>query len=50
MSYVIIRYSNLTAENLDTLPQSLSLKFFNENYISHIKEQLKCFFIQSTLP
>lgn len=43
MNYVIIRYSNLTAENLETLPQSLSLKFLKDNSPSHINEQIKCF-------
>lgn len=50
MDYVIIRYSNLTAENLDTIPQSLSLKFFDDNYISHIDEQIKCFLADLPYP
>ena len=43
MDYVTIRYSNLTAENLNIISQSLSLKSLDDNYISHIKEQIKCF-------
>jgi hypothetical protein len=43
MDYVTIRYSNLTAENLNIISQSLSLKPLDDNYISHIKEQIKCF-------
>ena len=50
MDYVIIRYSNLTAENLDIIPQSLSLKFFDDNYISHIDEQIKCFLADLPYP
>ena len=50
MDYVIIRYSNLTAESLKNILQSLSLKSFDDNYISHIKEQIKCFLADLPYP
>ena len=50
MDYVIIRYSNLTAENLETTYQSLSLKFLKDNSPSHIKEQIKCFLADLPYP
>ena len=50
MNYVIIRYSNLTAENLNIISQSLSLKSFDDNYISHIDEQIKCFLADLPYP
>lgn len=50
MDYIIIRYSNLTAESLNITPQSLSLKSFDDNYISHIKEQIKCFLADLPYP
>lgn len=50
MDYVIIRYSNLTAESLKNIFQSLSLKSFDDNYISHIKEQIKCFLADLPYP
>lgn len=50
MDYIIIRYSNLTAESLKNILQSLSLKSFDDNYISHIKEQIKCFLANLPYP
>ena len=50
MDYIIIRYSNLTAENLNITSQSLSLKSFDDNYISHIDEQIKCFLADLPYP
>ena len=50
MDYVIIRYSNLTVESLNIIQQSLSLKSFDDNYISHIKEQIKCFLANIPYP
>lgn len=50
MDYIIIRYSNLTAESLKNILQSLSLKSFDDNYISHIKEQIKCFLADLPYP
>lgn len=50
MNYRIIRYSNLTAENLETTHQSLSLKFLKDNSPSHIKEQIKCFLADLPYP
>lgn len=50
MDYVTIRYSNLTAENLNIISQSLSLKPLDDNYISHIKEQIKCFLANLPYP
>ena len=50
MDYIIIRYSTLTAENLDTTQQLLSLKFLDDNSFSHIKEQIKCFLADLPYP
>ena len=50
MDYIIIRYSNLTAESLNIIQQSLSLKSFDDNSFSHIKEQIKCFLANLPYP